>query len=150
MRRARWFSLMLSLLVGMWSCQGNQKAQQSKAPAASPSGSYRTVSVEEAYAFIQNHSDALVLDVRTAEEYTGPLGHIPGSHLKPVQQINQWVKELESMKDKPIIVICRSGGRSRMAAQFLQGKGFRNVINVDGGMMAWNAKGLPVEKGSNN
>ncbi|RMG64719.1 MAG: rhodanese-like domain-containing protein [Calditrichaeota bacterium] len=128
-------------------CGRNQKTQGNETATSTPAGAYRTVDVEEAYTFIQQHPEALVLDVRTPQEYTGPLGHIPGAHLKPVQQISQWVQELESMKDKPIVVICRSGARSRMAAQFLQEKGFRNVINVDGGMMAWNAKGLPVEKG---
>jgi len=78
-----------------------------------------------------------LLDVRTPGEYDGPMGHIKGSVLIPLQELSKRYTELEAHKNKKIIVYCHSGNRSQVAAQILQAKGF-NVINMLGGMQAWN------------
>lgn len=143
--------LIFSIWMSLWGCQKDKSA--GSAPAAAPgegtavaAGELRNVSVEEAYQFIQQHPEALVIDVRTPQEYTGPLGHIPGAQLKPVQQIDRWAKEIAALKDRPIVLVCRSGNRSSYAANYLKAQGFQQLLNVQGGMMAWNRKGLPVEK----
>ena len=79
----------------------------------------------------------LLLDVRTATEFDGPLGHIAGAVLLPVQELAQRIDELNEHKEKEIIVICRSGNRSQTGTRILISHGF-NAVNMLGGMKAWN------------
>ena len=79
----------------------------------------------------------LLLDVRTATEFDGPLGHIAGAVLLPVQELEQRIDELNEHKEKEIIVICRSGNRSQTGTRILISHGF-NAVNMMGGMKAWN------------
>jgi rhodanese-related sulfurtransferase len=65
--------------------------------------------------------------------------------LIPVEDLERRIGELAGIKGKLIIAYCRSGRRSRNAATFLQGKGFR-VLNMEGGILAWGKEGLPVER----
>lgn len=74
-----------------------------------------------------------LLDVRQPEEYRDR--HIPGAKLIPVTDIGARIDEIDSRK--PVIVYCAIGGRSRIAAQMLAGKGFREVYNLSGGIKAW-------------
>jgi len=91
-------------------------------------------------------SDTLILDVREQHEFSGELGHVAGSRLLPIAKLTMSLEELEPMKDKEIILVCRSGARSTTAAAVLKGLGFSNVNNMKGGMIAWNKQGFPVEK----
>lgn len=74
------------------------------------------------------------IDVREPDEFTGPLGHLPGAELVPLGTLERacagWPK------DAPLVLICRSGGRSAMAARLLHAKGFLRLYNLAGGMMA--------------
>ena len=79
---------------------------------------------------------ALLLDVRGADEYAE--GHIPGSVNIPLQ-ILPTKKGLPEDLDTPIFVYCRSGGRSRRAAAFLEKEGYENAKNI-GGIMNWNGE----------
>jgi rhodanese-related sulfurtransferase len=108
-------------------------------------GHRNAVSVEEAHQLIARDSTIIVLDVRTPEEYTGPLGHIDKSVLIPVQELEKRLGELEQYKDKRILAICRTGRRSATATDLLTKHGF-DAYNVEGGMQQWNEKGLPVVK----
>ncbi len=86
-----------------------------------------------------------LVDVREEHEFTGELGRIAGSRLVPLARVAR-----ESMNwdhDDEIVLICRSGGRSGFAARELMALGFRRVINLAGGMLAWNEAKLTVEKG---
>ena len=74
-----------------------------------------------------------ILDVRQPGEYEEE--HIPGAKLIPLPLLNDSLDQLDS--NKPIIVHCASGGRSRVAAQLLSGQGFREVYNLTGGIKAW-------------
>ena len=76
---------------------------------------------------------AMLLDVRGEDEYAE--GHIPGSVNIPLQ-ILPTKKGLPEDLDTPIFVYCRSGGRSRRAAAFLEKAGYENVKNI-GGIMDW-------------
>ncbi len=95
-----------------------------------------TVTVEALKARIAAGTVTFILDVRTPEEYDGPLGHIEGARLIPVQELTQRLDELADVKDRPIFVICLSGGRSARATRMLLGAGFQ-AMNVTGGMRAW-------------
>jgi rhodanese-related sulfurtransferase len=99
----------------------------------------------DANAFEQkiNAGGVQVLDVRTAGEYSG-------SHLKNVMladwtnkaQFEERVKYLD--KNKTLLVYCAAGGRSGQAAVWLKEQGFKEVVNLQGGITAWNAAGKPV------
>jgi rhodanese-related sulfurtransferase len=86
-----------------------------------------------------DHAEAVVLDVREADEL--PDGRIAGSIHIPLGQLSARVVELD--RARPVITVCRSGGRSSQAAQFLAGQGF-DVANLDGGMTQWMAEGRPT------
>ena len=79
---------------------------------------------------------AVLLDVRTSEEYRG--GHIPGSKNVPLQVIDKVVSVVEN-KDTMLYVYCQSGARSRQATSMLQGMGYTNVNNI-GGIAAYSGK----------
>lgn len=74
-----------------------------------------------------------VVDVRQPEEYV--TGHLPGAQLVPLGTVLQASKKWN--KNKPLLLVCRSGHRSRMAAEILIKEGFTAVYNLDGGMLAW-------------
>ena len=81
-----------------------------------------------------------VLDVRTDEEWAE--GHIAGSWHVPMTQV---VEEIGGHLDQPVLVVCASGGRSSRVAQYLALQGME-AANLDGGLHAWEAAGLPVER----
>ena len=107
-------------------------------PAVGSAEQLPTITVEALQERINSATKApFILDVRTPEEYDGPLGHIEGSRLIPVQELPQRLGELSDVKDQHIFVICRSGGRSAQATRMLLDTGFQ-ATNVAGGMRAWN------------
>jgi rhodanese-related sulfurtransferase len=85
-----------------------------------------------------------IVDVRERDEYVGELGHLPGAELVPLgalpSVVSDWARET------PLLLVCRSGGRSSRAAELLVQHGFRDVLNLSGGMLAVNAAKLPVER----
>jgi rhodanese-related sulfurtransferase len=128
------------LLLGLlWSCG------ESQTEIAHNTG-LQHLPVDEVYQIIEKNPEVAIIDVRTDREFNAELGHIPGAQLKPLQDIENWVSEIDSLKDKEIILVCRSGNRSTVAGDYLYQKGFKNVINVKGGMRAWNAKEYAIEK----
>jgi rhodanese-related sulfurtransferase len=90
--------------------------------------------------------EVVVLDVREPDEFRGELGHIVGAELSPLQALTVATAALP--RDRPVVTVCRSGGRSGKAALSLLGLGFARVASLAGGMTAWNAQGLPVEYGA--
>ena len=85
-----------------------------------------------------------LVDVREPHEYTGELGHIAGAALVPMGTVAQHAPSWN--KDEEILCICKSGGRSGNIAAALTQAGFKKVMNLTGGMLAWNAAGRSVEK----
>jgi len=86
------------------------------------------------------HAGALILDVRQPEEYAS--GHIPGATLIPLGQLEKRANELP--RDREIVVVCRSGGRSAMGRDILKKAGFTKVASMAQGMNAWKAAGYPI------
>jgi len=103
-----------------------------------------TVTVEEARRRIESSGDVLVLDVRNPDEYAGELGHISGSVLIPVPELARRLAELEPCRDRDIITVCKSGGRSHTAAGILMQAKFPRVRSMEGGMTRWNELKYPV------
>ena len=91
-----------------------------------------------------NRQNALVLDVREQSEYDA--GHIINSRLIPLGKLKERIGELEKYRVRPIVVVCRSGARSSSATSLLNGLGFTQVHNLNGGVMAWQKANLPLEK----
>lgn len=91
-----------------------------------------------------NHQNALVLDVREQGEYDS--GHILNSRLIPLGKLRERLGELEKYRDRPIVVVCRSGMRSASACALLGKQGFAQTYNLSGGVMAWQKASLPLEK----
>ena len=82
---------------------------------------------------------ALLLDVLNPNEFDA--GHAPHAVLIPLPELTARMSELDA--NVPIVVICRSGGRSQAAAELLAASGY-DVVNLIGGMQAWQADGLDV------
>jgi glyoxylase-like metal-dependent hydrolase (beta-lactamase superfamily II)/rhodanese-related sulfurtransferase len=82
-----------------------------------------------------------LLDVRSAAEWTGELGHIDGSILVPLDELR--ARAAEVAKDKPVVVTCQTGKRSAMATVILRKAGFDRVANLAGGVVRWRELGLP-------
>lgn len=90
----------------------------------------------------EHHREVLLLDVREPHEFDGELGHLPGAVLLPLGALRARLAGLP--KDRPLVMVCRSGGRSAQAALILESAGFAEVANLEGGMIRWRALGLPV------
>lgn len=104
---------------------------------------YRALPPNEAVR-VMNQEGALVLDVREDNEFKG--GRIGGARHIPLGVLKQRVKEIDRYKEAPVVVYCRSGARSAVAASQLVAAGFTNVTNLQGGIQSWQSAGLPVKK----
>lgn len=86
-----------------------------------------------------------VLDVRTPGEFR--TAHIPGSYNVPLDTLREHRAELLTHLDENVVLVCRSGARAAQAEQALAEAGLPNLRVLDGGMMAWEASGAPVNRG---
>jgi rhodanese-related sulfurtransferase len=101
---------------------------------ASPEGAHRLV----------EEGDVEVIDVRTPEEYAD--GHIEGATLIDFYEPDFAERIDELDRDADYVVYCRSGNRSGQATVMMADRGFTAVTDVDGGIVAWEAAGLPVTR----
>ena len=120
-----------AFILGLWACTGKQKEE------------YKNLSSAQFEELIKD-SNVQLLDVRTLEEHME--GHIPGSKLINVKDEN-FASNIDAAltTDKPIAIYCRSGKRSRTAAEVLVKKGFK-VYNLDKGILNWTEEGREIEK----
>jgi rhodanese-related sulfurtransferase len=86
----------------------------------------------------------VLLDVREVSEFETV--RAPGAMLVPMSQFNDRIGELPA--ERPLMVICASGNRSGAVTGFLTRSGRTDVVNVAGGMQAWEQAGLPVRRGA--
>ena len=85
----------------------------------------------------------VLLDVRTQSEYND--GHIQDAINIPHDQILKEPQLLSAYKDSQMVVFCRSGVRAGKVIEMLEGLGFKEIIDIDGDMLAWNEAGHSVE-----
>ena len=95
---------------------------------------YVNITAEEAKKIMDTETDYVILDVRTQEEYDQ--GHIPGAIVIPDTEIKVRAEEELPDKDEMILVYCRSGRRSKNAAQILVELGYTNILEF-GGILDW-------------
>lgn len=125
---------------GSSSSSGSEPAQETTAASAT---SVALLSPEEASAKIESE-DVEVLDVRTPEEYAE--GHIEGATLIDFYEPDFADRIAELDQEQEYVVYCRSGNRSGQATALMAEQGFSAVNDVDGGIVAWEAAGLPVTR----
>ena len=90
-------------------------------------------------------ASATVVDVRSPAEYEA--AHIPGSLNVPLDRIPECARELGAVADEPVILVCRSGQRAEAAERELQDADLCGLRVLEGGLGAWEAAGLPVNRG---
>ena len=95
---------------------------------------FLNITAEEAKKLMDSEKDRIILDVRSREEYDQ--GHIPGAILIPDTEIEAKAADLLPDKDQLILVYCRSGRRSKLAAQSLADLGYTNIREF-GGILDW-------------
>lgn len=122
-RTAIWFFLILIFLTA---CGQNEKNDQEAA--------YLNITAEEAKSIMDTQEGYIILDVRTQAEYDQ--GHIPDAIVIPDTEVKDKAEEMLPDKDQLILVYCRSGRRSKNAAQILAELGYTNIREF-GGIIDW-------------
>jgi len=138
------WKLLLPLLVltlALSSCGGQASTSDVATSEINLDELPQEVDVQTVYD-IQGAEDVYVLDVREQYEYDEK--HIPNVTLLPMSEIQDRLAEIPT--DKEVIITCRSGNRSGQVTQFLEQNGFDNVHNMQGGIVAWEEAGFPVER----
>ena len=139
MLKVKWL-LTFAVLLILSACGG---AAATPAPATNIDVSSLPVNINvQTAASVQGRDDVILIDVREQSEYDA--GHIPGITLVPMSDIQNRLDEIPT--DKEVIVTCRSGNRSGQVTDFLRQNGFDNVHNMQGGILAWEQAGYPVEQ----
>jgi rhodanese-related sulfurtransferase len=91
-----------------------------------------------------NRDDALVLDVRTQDEFAR--GHIVSARHVPLADLDKRLPEFAKYKSKPVILCCQSGARSASALASLKKAGFEQAFNLRGGLQEWERAGQPISR----
>jgi len=89
-----------------------------------------------------NHQDAVLLDVREPQEYKD--GFLANSIRIPLGSLSEKAAQLDKHRERPIIIVCRSGNRSAQAVRILKRMGYETVYNLGGGLHAWRTANLPI------
>lgn len=97
-------------------------------------------------AFTLSKQGALIIDVREPDELAEQAYGVKNIKNIPLGELE--VRLSEVPKDKQVIVVCKRGGRSFQAFELLRNRGYENVANMEGGIDAWQEKGLPTIKGN--
>lgn len=113
-------------------------------PAAAEGRGVKDVSQEEVLAWVETGDGPVLLDVRTAKEYTG--GHIPGAVHIPHDELAERIGELDERRERGIVLYCESGRRAGKAAGVLLRADFDDLMHLDGDMAAWRDGKHPIEK----
>lgn len=100
----------------------------------------KSMDVTELESKLGNDKNLVLVDVREQAEWDD--AHIEGAVFLPLSQLETRFAELP--KDKALILQCRSGKRSMTAAQFLADKGYTDLTNLEGGILAWMDEGFDV------
>lgn len=94
--------------------------------------------------FHEGAEKCTLVDVRSQAEFAG--GHVPGAVNIPLDQLAERKREVPA--DKPVVVICASGNRSKGGAKILADAGLKTVYNLKGGTLGWRLKSLPLKTGA--
>ncbi len=95
---------------------------------------------------LEGTHQTVVIDVRGGNEFVGPLGHIPGARNIVLSELPAKLQALSTLRETPLVIVCKADKRSEKAAQLLRDAGFQQVLVLRGGMEQWNKEGLPIER----
>lgn len=136
------------IAFSMLACQGQQT--QAEEATSTPGKETTTVATSEKMSpatFLSSYKateGAQLIDVRTPQEVA--TGKVAGATMINYRD-GDFVDKIGKLdKEKPVFIYCRSGGRSGQAAAKMERMGFVHIVDMKGGMMAWDKAGLPVEK----
>ncbi|MFG1496121.1 rhodanese-like domain-containing protein [Saccharospirillum sp. HFRX-1] len=101
------------------------------------------VSPQQATTLI-NSQDAKVVDLRPKDEYRK--GHLPGAINIPSREFANRMSELDAYKDKPIILVCKTGTSAGASGALLTKAGYKNLHKLRGGVLEWQNSSLPLVK----
>lgn len=104
------------------------------------------ITTDELYNRIESDPPALLIDVRSEEEYSDKYGHLPNAKWIPMLKLESRIHEIESYRDKEVVTMCPGGGLSLVAVDLLQEAGFKDVKSLKGGTDEWYEKGYPTVK----
>ena len=94
---------------------------------------------------MMNREEAVVLDLRERKDFNE--GHIIDAINIPQASLDSRIGELESYRERPLVVACKMGQQAGAAGNILRKAGFANVMRLSGGMTEWRSSNLPVVKG---
>lgn len=139
----RLIAITASALLGCAALAIDARADET-APAAAPAAA-PLISQDDLLARLDRKDpDVVVLDVRTPAEFAA--GHVPGARNVSHDQLEGRLGELGELRGKDVVLYCRSGRRSALAADVLRKAGFTQLLHLDGDYLAWEAAHRPVEK----
>ncbi|HUP45604.1 MAG TPA: rhodanese-like domain-containing protein [Thermoanaerobaculia bacterium] len=104
-------------------------------------GGYAEVAPQIANEMMLDTRQVVVLDIRPAEMYRGPAGHIAGAISAPFETIEKQLPELLPYQNQTVLVYGSSSTDGALAARLLSVAGFRSVVHIDGGLESWIALG---------
>jgi phage shock protein E len=114
-------------------------------PAPAETSSLTTMSQFDLMARMQRKDpDLVVLDVRTPAEFAA--GHVPGARNIPHDLLQSSIESLGDARNKQVILYCRSGRRTQLAAEVLQKSGFKRLSHLEGDFLAWESEQRPIER----
>jgi len=93
----------------------------------------------QAIEMISSENPPVIFDVRSLEEFNGELGHLDGARLIPHYLVKDSLELFQNFDGRDILLVCRTGRRSKIAGNDLSGLGIKNIYNLSGGMKSWNA-----------
>ncbi|HZO23741.1 MAG TPA: VTT domain-containing protein [Steroidobacteraceae bacterium] len=105
---------------------------------------HRWIEVSELARLLADKGGVAVVDVRSPDDFRGPLGHIAGARNLPLTDLQSRLAEIAALKNEPVVLVCRTHRMSATAAAQLGMVGFRDIRVVRGGMVQWNEQGLPI------
>ncbi|MEI8299720.1 MAG: MBL fold metallo-hydrolase [Pseudomonadota bacterium] len=129
-----------NLVCGRVRTEGAQPDEPTWAPLTFTFGGIWEINPAE---LAERLADVQLIDVREPHEFSDDLGHIPGARLIPLSTLQAEIQSLDH--DRPVVAVCRAGGRSAQASLMLHKAGIARVANLSGGMLRWRGEGLPTE-----
>lgn len=121
-----------AIIIFLIAISGSQGSASSQLPA--------DINTAQAYQIYQQNV-AFFVDVREQSEWDS--FHIPNTTLIPLGELPNRLQEIP--KDKPVVVVCRSGNRSQAGRDILKQAGFTNVTSMTGGVTDWKTQGFPIQ-----
>lgn len=143
--KALFIIIMLVISFGLMNCQDKTANENLSAPTSlvnQEQAIFLNINADECKTLIENNEEVQLVDVRTSKECAG--GMLSNAKQIDIYSSNFKEKIGQLKKDKPVIIYCAAGGRSKQAANYLKSLGYNEVYNLKGGIKSWKAKGFSI------